>query len=592
MTKFQKDRGEILLVVFVALGVVLFTVLSIIAGAQIYYQNAQYSIDSEKAIALAEAGIDKAVNSLNKTGGSFSSEAETVFGDGAYSITITSQDAATKLIEATGYLPSKANPKAKRTIKITASRGVGVAFVYGIQVGEGGLELGNSNIVLGSIYSNGNISMNNSNTITGDAYVAGGPSPTADQQADCEGVNCQDFFFGKNVDGQNRLDVGTSFKPLSTSTINKVSVKIKKVGTPPDAIVRILRDENGKPDKNQVLSTGTLYSSLVTTNYGWIDVTFDSTPSLTAADTYWLMIDTSSNSSNYWSWQNDLAQSYTRGLPKWSANWSAGNAVWNSFNGDLAFKTFMGGVPTSIRGGNSDKVQGNVAANTIDNLTIEKDAYFQTITRSTVLGIKHPGSADPPPKVFPISEANISQWKQEAESLGVSSGNITSCVAILGPGKFIGNVTFNNSCSVIVKSPIWITGNFSLNNSNTLRLDASFGSTSGVIIVDGTADFGNSNQLLGTGVGSSILMLLSTYDSRTNGITAIAVNNSGNTATLYADKGIIEPGNSNNFKELTAWKIKLTNSSTISYETGLSSTLFSSGPSGAYSLIKGTYQVK
>lgn len=588
----RKQSGQILVVVFVALGVVLFTVLSIVAGAQVYFQNASYSVDAEKAIALAEAGIDKAINSLNKTGGSYSEETETVLDDGSYSVFITSKDSATKVIEATGYIPNKTAAKVKRTIKISASRGVGVAFVYGIQVGEGGLELGNSNTVLGSIYSNGNISMNNSNTITGDAYVAGGPSPTADQQTDCEGVNCQDFLFGKNVSGQNILDVAQSFKPSSTNTLNKVSIKIKKINTPADVIVRILRDENGKPDKNQVLATGTLYSSLVTTEFGWIDVTFDSTPSLTENQTYWLMIDTSSNSSNYWGWQNDLAQSYVRGLPKWSANWSAGSPSWNLFNGDLSFKTFMGGVPTSIRGGNSDQVLGNVHANTIDNLTISQDAFFQTITRSTVLGTKHPGSADPPPKVFPISEANITAWKQEAESLGVTRGDISSCISTLGPGKFISNVTFNNSCTVTVKTPIWITGNFSLNNSNILRLDASFGSTSGVIIVNGTADFGNSNQLLGTGAGSSILMLLSTYDSRSSGITAIDVNNSGNTAVLYADKGIIEPGNSNNFKELTAWKIKLTNSSTINYETGLSSTLFTSGPSGSYTLVKGTYQVK
>lgn len=587
----SRESGQILVLVFVALGVVLFTVLFIIAGAQLYYSNSSYTVNAEGANALAEAGVDKAINSLNRTGGSYSGETETSLGEGSYAVTIASLDAATKVIEATGYIPNQTSAKVKRTIKISASRGVGVAFNYGIQVGEGGLELGNNNTVLGSIYSNGNISMTNSNTITGDAWVAGGPSPTADQQTDCEGVNCQDFLFGKNVGGQNIADVAQSFKSSSTNTINKVSIKIKKIGTPPDVTVRILRDDNGQPDKNQVLATGTLFSSLVTSSYGWIDITFDSTPTLTAENTYWLMIDTSLDSSNYWSWQNDLAQSYTRGLPKWSANWSTGNPAWNSFNGDLNFKTFMGGVPTSIRGGNSDQIQGNVHANTIDNLTIEGDAYFQTITRSTVLGTPHPGSADPPPKVFPISEANISQWKQEAESLGVTTA-VSSCVQTLGPGKIVGNVSFNNSCTVTVRTPIWITGNFSLNNSNILRLDASFGSTSGVIIVDGTADFGNSNQLVGTGVGSSILMLLSTYDSRSNGITAIDVNNTGNTAVLYADKGIIEPGNSNNFKELTGWKIELTNSSTISYETGLSSSLFTSGPAGSYSLIKGTYQVK
>ena len=61
-----KQKGQVLVIVFVAMGVVLFTVLSVIAGAQIYYQNAQYAADGEKATALAEAGVDKAINSINQ----------------------------------------------------------------------------------------------------------------------------------------------------------------------------------------------------------------------------------------------------------------------------------------------------------------------------------------------------------------------------------------------------------------------------------------------------------------------------------------------------------------------------------------------
>src|SRR3990167_9265004 len=120
MTKNQS--GQILIVVFIALGVVLFTVLSIITGAQVYFQNSQHSVDGEKAVALAEAGIDKALNSLNKTGGSYNGESETSVGDGSYSVTITSTDAATKVIEATGYMPNKTKPKLKKTIKVTSSR--------------------------------------------------------------------------------------------------------------------------------------------------------------------------------------------------------------------------------------------------------------------------------------------------------------------------------------------------------------------------------------------------------------------------------------------------------------------------------------
>lgn len=589
----QKEKGQILVVVFIALGVVLFTVLSVVAGAQIYFQNTTYSVDAEKATVLAEAGVDKALTSLNKTGGAYLGETETVLGEGSYSVTVTSADAATKIIEATGYIPNKTKPKVKRTVKITASRGVGVAFNYGIQVGEGGLELGNSNIVRGSIYSNGSIIAGNSNQITGDAWVAGGPQANADQATDCTNSNCTDYIFGKSVSGENRVDVAQSFKPSVNEVLNKVSIKIKKVGTPADVTVRILSDSSGKPNKNGVLATGTLYTSLVTGNYGWIDVAFSTLPALTANTSYWLMISTLSNTNNYWIWQNDLAQSYTRGEPKWSADWKAGNPTWTAVAGDLSFKTYMGGVPTVIRGGsNKMNVGGDVHANTIEKLIIGKDAYYQTITDSTVAGTSHPNSADPPPKVFPISDANTAEWKQQAQNAGVSTGDITSCVTILNSQKIVGNVTFNSGCRVTVKSPIWITGNLTLNSNNVLILDSSYQETSGVMVVDGKVILNSNNHLNGTGVGSSLLMVLTTYDSRQNEEDAIAVNSNGNTGVYYASTGIIAPGTGNSFKELTAWKIRLINSSTIDYETGLSSTLFTSGPSGTYSLVKGTYQVK
>lgn len=589
------QSGQILLLVFVALGVVLFTVLSIVAGAQLYYQNSSYSLDAEKATAIAEAGVDKALNSLNITGGSYNGETETVFGDGSYSVLITTQDAGTKIIQSTGYVPNKAKPRAKRTIKITSSRGIGTSFVYGVQVGEGGLSLGNGNVITGSVYSNGSISANENNQITGDIWVAGGPQGSPDQQTDCTGGNCQDFIFGKVVNGT--LDVAQSFQATSSGSLNKVSLKLYKVGNPPDETVRLMGDNNGKPDKNNVLARGTLYSSLVTNSppgYGWIDVTFNVLPNITANTTYWVMIDTTADSNNYWVWQEDLAQSYSRGRPAWSPSWGTGNPTWNLFSQDLSFKTIMGGGQTSVSAHDDFNVGGNAHANTISGLNIAKDAYYQSISNSSVGGVSHPGSPDPPPKVFPISDANVTDWKEQVNKPETTTiGDITDCVSMLGPRKIVGNVTFNSHCSVAIKSPIWITGTLTINSNNTLQLDSSYGSTSGVIVVDGTVSLGSNNQLKGTGIGSSLLMVLSTFDSLANGGTsAIVVSNTGNSGVYYASKGIIEPGNHNNYKELTAWGIRMINNSTINYETGLSSTLFSSGPSGTYSLVRGTYQVK
>lgn len=597
--------GQMFILAIIALGLVMVTTITLLSGSLTSFQNSKYSLEALQATNLAEAGLDKAVASLNKLGGSYSGESETMLGPGSYSVTITSLTPSTKLIQATGFIPNKQNPKLKRTIKIQVSKGVGVSFIYGMQVGEGGLEMGNSNKVIGSVYSNGNILGSNSNEITGDVWVAGGVAPTPDQQTDCT-TSCSDFIFGKNVSGEDRLDIAQNFKPATTAVLNKASLKLKKIGSPANATVRILADASGSPDKGQVLATGTLNSSLVTSNYSWVEVTFTSSPNLVAESSYWLMIDTSADANNYWSWQNDTLPSYTRGQPKWSPKWNTGNPIWNNIAGDLSFKTFIGGTATLINGGNSFTVGGNVRANTINNITIQSSesraAYYQTQTNLVVNGQNcannpsppkcNPNSSDPPPQVMPISDANITEWKNQAATAGSLSAPDCNASTTWGPGKYTGSVTLNNNCIETVKPPIWITGNFSLNNGNTLNLDSSFGASSGIIIVDGTSDMGNSNKLEGTSTAGSYLMLLSTYDSQSSGVSAITVNNSGNTGVLYAGLGIINVGNSNSFKEITAWKIKLNNSATISYESGLAGIFFSSGPSGSFSIIKGTYQSK
>lgn len=586
-----KESGQAFVFGIIVVGVVMVTTLLIIGGAQLYFQNSHYSLDAEKATALAEAGVDKAIVSLNKTGGAYLGEAETTLGDGTYSIKVTSKDTATKIIESTGYIPNKTKPRVRRTVNLQASRGIGVSFVYGIQVGEGGLQLGNTNVVQGSIYSNGSIYAGNGNQITGDVYIAGGTQVIPDQSTDCSGSNCTDFIFGKKVGGDSILNVAQSFKPGTSGILNKVSLKLKKIGTPADTTVRILGDSGGSPDKNNVLAYGNLSSSLLASNYGFIDATFNSSPLIVSGNTYWVMVSTVSDSKNYFSWQNDLAQSYNRGSPKWSPDWQSGNPSWNNITGDLSFQMFMGGGQTKITGNQDFTVGESVHANTIENMTIQKDAYYQTLTNSTVAGTKYPGSADPPPKPFPLSDANVTEWKGQAESAGVFNGDITSC-SNLQAQKIVGSVSFNSNCNITVGSPIWITGNFTINTNNIIKLEPSFGPISGVIIVDGIITLGSNNHVEGSGTGSSVLLLLSTYDSKSNAISAIKVNNTGNVVVLYADKGIIEPGNSNQFKELTAWGIKLINNGTIIYDTGLSSSLFTSGPSGTYSLVKGTYQVK
>lgn len=592
MNCHAKEKGQVLVLALVVVGLVMINTILIAGGSLIFFQNSTYTIQAAQALNLAEAGVDKALASLNANPSSYNGEGETFLGPGSFSVTVTTKDASTSIVKATGYVPNMASPKVKRTVSVEVAKGDGISFVYGILVGEGGITMGNDSVINGSIYANNSIIGGNNERITGDAIVAGGTQPNADQESDC--VSCADFSFGGSFGGNNRLDVAQSFKPTISAVINKVSLKLKKVGSPPNVPVMILADNNGAPNKNGVLASGTLYANLVTDQYGFVDVAFATTSTLSAGTTYWIVVAPPTlDNSNYWIWSEDTLMNYTNGSPSWSSNWQTGNPNWYPILGDLGFQTWMGGMATSITMNNGSVVEGNVYAHIIDGITVEKDAYYQTLSESTtVLGNEHPGSPDPQPIAMPISESNITEWQSDAEDYGVVNGDVTGCPATLGPGKIVGNVTTGNNCTVIVNTPIWITGNLNFGNSAIFRMNPSLGSFSGVIIVDGTTLFQNSDNLLGTGVNGSYLTLLSTYDSRSSGIVAINTGNSSITGILYAPYGIISLSNNANFKEAVAWQINMGVGTVLTYDSGLVSTFFSSDPNGSFSVIKGTYQLK
>ena len=598
------QNGAIFALALIALTSILVITVVLVTNSFTFKQNARYSLNNLEATTLAEAGIDKAVASLNRTGGSYTGEPETALGSGSYSVTVTDVDQNTKRVEAVGYIPNKTNSKLKSTATVTMQKGAGLSFAYGIQAGEGGFDIGGGSRVIGSVYSNNDINISGGGVITGDAYVAAGTSPTADVQAQCQTPNCADYQFGKNISGENRLDIAQSFRPTATNFINRVSLNLKKIGSPPNLTVRIMGDDNGRPDKNNILTSGTLSANLATTEYGFVDIGFASNPTLIAGTVYWIMIDTSSDNSNYWSWSRDTLGGYTQGSPSYSANWNAGSPVWTAIGGDLDFKTFMGGSINGIYGNGSGTIQGNAYANTLSGnnpsaLVINQDAYYQTQNGITVNGQNcnnnshcHPGSTDPPPLNFPVSQANIDEWKGIADDV-VQTGDLViqwPCTTTLQKKKYVGNVTVSGGCSIQIESPVWITGNLNVTDGSTVRLNSSYGATSGVVVIDGTVLLNGGSRFQGSGAAGSYLMGLSTYNSQTTPAIVVAGGNSS--SIVYAPWGIINLQGGTNLREATAWKISLTGGAIVSYESGVASPFFSSGPQGSYSVVKGTYQLK
>ena len=60
---------------------------------------------------------------------------------------------------------------------------------------------------------------------------------------------------------------------------------------------------------------------------------------------------------------------------------------------------------------------------------------------------------------------------------------------------------------------------------------------------------------------------------------------------LYAADGVVEVSNNAALKEITANKIHLSNGASVTYESGLASPLFSSGPGGGWEIQDQSWQL-
>ncbi len=239
-------------------------------------------------------------------------------------------------------------------------------------------------------------------------------------------------------------------------------------------------------------------------------------------------------------------------------------------------------------------VAGNAVSDSISSCTINGNATYDTQTSCTILGSQttpNPTNyVDPSPVPFPISDAQITAWEQEAIAGGtISSQTYNSGSQTLGPKKINGNLTLNNTAELIMTGTIWVTGKVYFNNSSKVRLSPSYGNTSGVLLAGvkgstsaGEIELNNSSFASGSGQPGSYLMFLS---QRVGTSDAIDLENNITAGIAYAPYGTIEITNNNaGVKEATGWRVHLQNNSTITYESGLPDVNFTGGPSGAWSV--------
>lgn len=386
----------------------------------------------------------------------------------------------------------------------------------------------------------------------------------------------------------SRADMAQRFSLSTTSTPGRVSLFLRKVGSPPNMTIRIVKNDPsgpgpGKPSSSgsDIVATGTLISSSVGTSYGWVDVNLTVSNPLIAGTPYWILADASLDASNYWVWGGDSTDGYTNGTAMFSADWVTG--VWSNLSADLDFRVWIGGSKIE------DVTIGNATTGT---------GRAQQFINTTIHGSACPNPFcivdSPSAQPFPISTSTLQSWKDAAEAGGVITGDYAppiNSTTTLGPVKITGNLDLKNNQTFIVSGTIWVVGNIDIDNGSVIKLDPAYGALSGVVVTDGWIHIKNNSQFQGSGQAGSYLMMLTTLNCVGDPLTtcthhnaSIDLHNNANGVIFYTENGLIFVHQNVTVTELVARKIELDQNAVLIYEEGLANALFAGGVSGASNL--------
>lgn len=286
---------------------------------------------------------------------------------------------------------------------------------------------------------------------------------------------------------------------------------------------------------------------------------------------------------------------------------SGGSVVGTSQN-DIFGDVISSGASGLVYGIHAtSSVYAHTIGNSSENTIIDKDAYYATTkTNTTVTGTSYPGSADQPVVPLPISDAQIGEWEAAAAAVPpatCSNGeyHISSGSVSIGPLKVPCDLTISNSAIVTITGHLWVTGNIVVQNSAVVKMDAALGANNVAIIADNpsnrltssTIKVKNTATFQDSGTPGSFVFLISQNNSAENGgdEEAFELSNSASALVAYAAHGLIPLTNTVSLKEVTAYKIHLANSASVSYDSGLPNAVFTSGPGGSWGFVPGTYAI-
>jgi hypothetical protein len=198
----------------------------------------------------------------------------------------------------------------------------------------------------------------------------------------------------------------------------------------------------------------------------------------------------------------------------------------------------------------------------------------------------------PPVQPMPFTDDDITAWKDAAAAGGTITG-ATKCPggssggnctvdwhdATFGPGKITGNLTVNGGGTLTLTGTVWVVGSVTITGGGNINLPAGYALNSETIISDNSVTI-NGGGSLGSGNPNSYLFIVSTSTSGS----AISVTGGAGAIAVDAQKGTVVLSGGASLNAAVGKTITATGGTNITYQQGLASPSFQSGPSGGWVL--------
>jgi hypothetical protein len=190
---------------------------------------------------------------------------------------------------------------------------------------------------------------------------------------------------------------------------------------------------------------------------------------------------------------------------------------------------------------------------------------------------------------MPFSDENISDWKTEAVAGGTITGNYTVGYAggTLGPKKITGNLLVNGGGTLKLTGTIWVVGTVTVTGGGKMILPANYAKNSETIVSDNTITI-NGGASAGSGTPGSYLFFVSTSkcpnDNGCSGNSAITITGGAGAIAVNAQSGDVSLSGGASLNAAVGNSVTVVGGSVVTYDQGLASPSFVSGPSGGWNL--------